>query len=283
LSCSPWLVRHGEDLRRTGRPSFRLFCFPYAGGSARIYAGWSAQFGDDVDVVAIQPPGRLGRMHEPAFTDMASLASALEDELLPLLDLPFAMFGYSLGSRVAYAVCRRLQDEHDKAPELLVAAASVAPHRVARGRTIHALPDDDFLTRLSTLNGTPREILDNRELMEILLPSLRADFRIADTYSPDPRRLRAPLAVLAGLEDPEVSYPDLLAWRELTDTFIGVDYLAGDHFFINQNAAIVIEKVRRLLDAPLRRMRADKGRADAFSSGAGACGLRTPQLTDSSP
>lgn len=282
MSCSPWLVRHGVDVRQTRRPSLRLFCFPYAGGSARIYAGWSAEFGEDVDVVAVQPPGRLGRMDEPAFTDMASMVAALKTELLPMLDVPFVMFGYSLGSRVAYELCRQLQDEHGKSPELLIAAASVAPHRVARGRAIHALPDDAFLSRLATLNGTPREILDNRELMEILLPALRADFRIADTYHTEARRLRAPVAALAGLDDPEVSYPDLLAWRELTDRFIGVDYLAGDHFFINQTPGVVIERVRRLLVDILRRAEADVGTAGDFPQGTTLRGDRNPFIKDSS-
>jgi medium-chain acyl-[acyl-carrier-protein] hydrolase len=244
LITNPWFIRYG----RTECPTLRLFCFAYAGGNAGVFATWAKRLPENVELVALQLPGRLSRLREPAYTDMAPLVAALKPAVLPLLDRPYAMFGYSLGSRIAYELTRQLQDSHHVLPGLLVAAASRAPHLPSRTPPIHHLPDEVFLAKLASLNGTPREVLGNEQLMHFLLPTLKADFRVADTYRPAPTKLECPLAVLAGLGDAEVNYPELLAWRELTRTFVGIDYFAGDHFFINQCSDQVIGKVSRLLD-----------------------------------
>ncbi len=201
----------------------------------------------NVDIIAVQLPGRATRLREPAHTDMTRLVAELKSEVLPLLDIPYVTFGYSLGSRIAFELVRQLQNTGGPEPRLFIAAASRAPHLPSRMLPTYHLPDDLFLAKLAALNGTPREVLENSQIMQLLLPTLKADFRVADTYQPPGTVLGCPLAVLAGLDDREVNYPDLLAWRELTLQFVGLDYLAGDHFFINQCGTLLADKVSQLL------------------------------------
>lgn len=243
MSSSPWFIRHSHNRC----PTVRLFCFPYAGGNASTYATWAKQLPDSVDVVAVQLPGRATRLREPAHTDMAHLVSELKADILPLLDVPYVTFGYSLGSRIAFELVRQLQNLGAPLPQVFIAAAGRAPHLPSRTPPTYDLPDAIFLAKLAALNGTPREVLENRQMMELLLPSLKADFRVADTYQPERTELKCPLAVLAGLGDREVNYPELLAWRELTPQFVGLDYLAGDHFFINQCGELVVDRVHQLI------------------------------------
>jgi medium-chain acyl-[acyl-carrier-protein] hydrolase len=219
----------------------RLFCFPYAGGGASVFRDWAGRLPGHVETCPVQLPGRETRFREPAFTRVAPLVETLAKSLRPKLDQPFAFFGHSLGALVAFELSRRLQRDHGLQPTRLFVSGCGAPQTRASQTAIHALPLAEFREELQRLNGTPAAILDNDELMELLLPTLRADFSLCETYTYiDGPPLTCPITVLGGLSDDTVSRQDLDAWCEQTTGPFRLLLLPGDHFFLNSARPLLI-------------------------------------------
>jgi len=210
----------------------RLFCFPFAGGAASAFQRWARPGLEDVDVLAVQYPGREGRMREPAYRRVPELVQALGPLLRPLLDRPFAFLGYSLGTYVSLELAHWLQAEGAPAPLGLMLAAGPPPHQRQR-RKIYTLGEEDFIVELKRYGGTPPEVFENRDLMDLLLPLLRADFEMADEYrrAPEPR-LSLPFSVWGGAEDTSPLPQALEGWRDYTTASIELQVLPGGHFFL---------------------------------------------------
>lgn len=228
---------------RKPRPQarLRLFCFPYAGGGALIFRTWADGLPADVEVCPVQLPGRGTRLMEPLFTQLSPLIQALAQALLPLLDKPFAFFGHSLGALVSFELARQLRRQYGVQPVRLFVSASRAPQLPHRGLPIHTRSEGDFLAELRHLNGTPREVLDHEELMQISLPVLRADFAVYETYVyPTEPPLNYPISAFGGLRDRTVSQSDLEAWREQTSVSFSLQMFPGDHFFLNTTQPLLL-------------------------------------------
>jgi medium-chain acyl-[acyl-carrier-protein] hydrolase len=219
----------------------RLFCFPYAGGGASIYNTWSAALPPTVELVSVQPPGRERRILEKPVHDISRLVEALEPEMRPLLDKPFVLMGYSMGTRIALALTQRWQARGEPLPLGLMVAAGGAPHvqRMSRGN----LNDKDFIELLRAYEGTPAELFAHKELMEMVLPTLRADFALADSVLPA-TPVRVPIVAYGGLEDSHVSIADLERWRELTTGEFRARHFAGKHFFLRTERVPLLEALR---------------------------------------
>ena len=234
----------------SNRPAARLclVCFPYAGGSATIFRPWAAALGPDVDVWAMAPPGRATRMREPAVGRMAPIASAVASELELLMDRPLAFFGHSLGALVAFEVARELRRRGRRGPVHLFVSAARAPHQQLFDEPIHALPDDAFMEKIRGLNGTPAVVLDNRELMELLLPALRADFAVGETYSYaiEPP-LALPISAFGAHGDEHVAVDQLEGWYRHTRSSFALRMFEGDHFFLHTAQDALLERVGREL------------------------------------
>jgi medium-chain acyl-[acyl-carrier-protein] hydrolase len=213
----------------------RLFCFPYAGAGALIFHKWSDALRRDIEVCPIQLPGRGTRLTEPPFTKLPGLVEALARVLVPLLDKPFAFFGHSLGALIGFELARQIRRQHGLHPVRLFVSAGRAPQIPHRAPPIHTLPDNEFLAELRRLNGTPRELLDHEELMEVMLPIVRADFALYETYlySAEPP-LTCPISAFGGLQDRKVSASDLEAWRSQTSASFSLRMFPGDHFFLKE-------------------------------------------------
>lgn len=236
LSTSAAAFDSWISFRKPGRTSrLRLFCFPYAGAGALIFRTWSDCLPADVDVCPIQLPGRGARLVERPFTRLPPLIEALAQYLAPLLDKPFAFFGHSLGTLVSFELARRIRTQYGLHPVRLFVSAGRAPQIPFRDRSIHTLPDKEFLAELRRLNGTPRELLDHQELMEVMLPLLRADFALYETYaySIEPP-LNCPISAFGGLQDHRVNNSDLDAWRAQTNVSFSLRMFPGDHLFLKQ-------------------------------------------------
>lgn len=212
----------------------RLFCFPYAGGGASIYRPWSERLPPTIEVCSIQLPGRGARLMEKPFSRISPLVAALGPALLPLLDKPFAFFGHSMGALISFELARLLQKKGGPQPLHLFVSGAAAPHLPPREVALYNLPEPELIKALRSLNGTPKELLESEELMQLMLPTLRADFAICDTYTyKNGAALRCPITVCGGTRDRKLSRSDLQAWRSETDASFSVQMFPGDHFFLH--------------------------------------------------
>lgn len=185
---------------------------------------------------------------EPPFTQLTPLVEAVTVALLPYLDQPFAFFGHSMGALVSFEVARLLRKNYQLSPVQLFVSGRRAPQLPNSESPIHALPEAEFLEELRRLNGTPEEVLANAELMEILLPVLRADFAVLETYgySAEPP-LECPITAFGGLQDTEVSCDHLEAWRNQTSAAFSLQMFPGDHFFLHSAQALLLQSLARQL------------------------------------
>jgi medium-chain acyl-[acyl-carrier-protein] hydrolase len=230
------------------RARLRLFCFPYAGTGAAIFRTWSGGLPADIEVCPIQFPGRATRPTETPFNRLSSLVQALGPALVPLLDKPFAFFGHSLGALVAFELARRLRSQSDVQPVRLFVSAARAPQIPLRHRPIHALPEAEFLLELRRLNGIPGKVLEHAELMQLMLPMLRADFSVFETYvhSTEPP-LNCAISSFGGLQDHRVTCGDLESWRDQTSAFFSLRMFPGDHFFMNTTRPLLLQVLAKEL------------------------------------
>lgn len=242
---NPWLAPH----RAEQQARLRLFCFPYAGGSASIYGRWPQSLPTFLDVCAVQLPGRGGRLREKPFSNLTDLVPAAAEGLLPYMDRPFAFFGHSMGALVAFELARHLRKTGvERMPAQLFLSGCRAPQLVSTNDIISNLPDQEFIAEIRRLNGTPAEVLDNPELMQLLLPLLRADCAITETYSyQDEPPLDCPLTIFGGAEDEDVRSESLSAWRGHTAAAFSLRILPGDHFFLHTSQATLLETIAREL------------------------------------
>ncbi|MBW3569481.1 MAG: putative thioesterase [Gemmatimonadetes bacterium] len=237
---------------RNPNARLRLFCFPYAGGGATIFSTWPRALPPEVEVVAVQPPGREARIAEPPYGDLAQLVEAMHPQLLPHLDRPFAFYGHSNGGLMAFELARTLRRTGGPMPRHLFVGGRPAPQLQLEEEMIHALPHDEFLAALRRFAGTPEEILQNAEIMELIEPVVRADFSLGETYRwvPEPP-LDLPISAYGGERDEEVTPEQVEAWREQTTRDFNFRMFPGDHFFINGDRALVLQEITRELRALL--------------------------------
>jgi surfactin synthase thioesterase subunit len=232
-------------------PKLRLLCLPYAGGSAATYMPWIESFCEEIELVLFQPAGRSYRLSAPPHDDMTSLVDELFDHASYITHAPYVVFGHSLGSRVAYELVCRFQSSGLSLPRYFIASGSRAPHLPNKRASICNLPHKAFIGELEKLSGTPKEILTNPELLELLLPALRADFRIAETYQAEPVTIKTPILVLHGKYDNDIEHNQAAAWSELSQAESTIENIPGNHFFINHHRSMVIDKVKSVLNKVL--------------------------------
>ena len=212
-----------------------MFCFPYAGGSATLYRDWPAHLPSDVELVGVQLPGRAFRLREPAFTDMTKLLDALEELLEPFLDqVPFVFWGHSMGALVSFELMRRFQKRGCTLPRMMILSARRAPHLPYDPLNVPAMSDDEFIEELRRLGGTPDEIINNQRLMNLVLPSLRADFEMLYRWSfTEGETFSIPLKVAGGTRDKPIPKSDLEAWARYTSADFSTKMFEGDHFYLH--------------------------------------------------
>ena len=237
-------------LRRIARPRLRLFCFPYAGGSASAYARWPERLPPGIDVRPVQLPGRWNRLREAPLTRFDDVTRALGEELPPYLDCPFALFGHSMGALLAFEIARDLRRRGLPQPIHLFVSGHRAPHIPDPDLPGADLSDEAFIERLRELNGTPREVIDRPDVMDLLLPTIRADFSVCRTYThvPEPP-LDCPLTVFGGVDDDETADGQLDAWREHATGRWMLYTFPGDHFFIHSAEAVLLKALSASLAA----------------------------------
>ncbi|BFP56980.1 alpha/beta fold hydrolase [Streptomyces griseus] len=226
-------ARWFRRFRTTESAASRLVCFPHAGGSASFYFPFARALAPDIEVLAAQYPGRQDRRREPGIDDVGVLADGAAAALLPLLDdRPTALFGHSMGATVGYEVARRLERAGAR-PELLFASGRRAPCR-HRPESVHLHDDEGLANHIRRLGGTDGELLSDPDLLRMILPGVRVDYRAIETYRHRPgTELSCSIAVLTGSDDPVVSIDEAVDWSRHTTRGHTLDVFPGGHFFLN--------------------------------------------------
>lgn len=209
----------------------RLVCFPHAGGSASFYHPVSAALSPGVDVLAVQYPGRQDRRHEPAIDDIGLLADRIAEALGAWTDRPLTFFGHSMGALVAFEVARRLERDGD-GPVRLFASGRRAPSAY-RDEQVHRRDDDGIVAELRALSGTDSRVLDDEEMLRMVLPALRSDYKAVETYRSEPGAVvRCPVTVLVGDDDPKTSLAEARSWDAHTAGACDLQVFPGGHFYL---------------------------------------------------
>ena len=231
LTANGW-VQYGER-RPTAR--IRLFCFPYAGGGASIFRTWHESFPPEVEVCPVQFPGREGRLLDAPLSDLHALVDCMATALSPFLDVPYAFFGHSMGALIGFEFARYLRrGSYNLLPFHLFFSGKRAPQLSDLDPPTSHLPEPEFIEELRRLKGTPESVLQNMELLRLLSPLLRADFRLCETYLyKEEARLDVPITALGGLYDTEVTRQMVAAWREQAGSTFKLRFFEGDHFFLH--------------------------------------------------
>ncbi|MGB1009785.1 MAG: thioesterase II family protein [Thiolinea sp.] len=244
-SDNPWLTNF--NLKPHNR--IRLFALPYSGAGAGMYFSWSKHFhANGIDLIAIQPPGREQRIHEKPITHLPDLVGEILNSIYPLTDQDFAFFGHSLGGLIAFELTQKLIKEGKKIPKHLFVSAFRSPDIPNPNPELHQLNDSVFLKKIAEYGGTPDTILKNNELMALLLPILRADFKLLETYRYQPTKpMSCPITLFNGEKDAIVKPVHMSNWRHHTNTRFRKVVFPGNHFFINDNRKEIISEITNQL------------------------------------
>ncbi|MFI6685872.1 thioesterase II family protein [Streptomyces sp. NPDC050485] len=242
-TTSSWLVTH----RRNPSADRRIVCFPHAGGSASFFRPWAQHLGPDVELQAVQYPGRENRLAEPLTASMRELAAGAAEAISADPGRETILFGHSMGAAVAYETLRLLE--------------SAGTARVTRlcvsGRELSGFPepvdagprgDDDLMTTMADLGGTRSAVLDDPDLRAMVLDIIRNDYHLIDTYRPDPEAapVSAEVVALTGDQDPQVDVARVGAWQSVTTGPFSLRVFPGGHFYLTSH-------VRSLLDVATAR------------------------------
>ena len=236
-----------QSRRLNPRASVRLLCFPHAGGSEATYNDWQEGFSNEIEVCPVQLPGRGARMNELPFTDLRRLVEAAAIGLIGQMDKPFAIFGHSMGAVIGFELARQLRREYGIQPIHLFISARCSPQSLL-GRIIPRVTDSDLAAVLERGEGTPREVIENPELMELLIPVLRADFAIGQpgVLASEPP-LDCPITAFGGLEDSTTGRACLEGWRDHTRARFTLRMVPGGHFFLRGARLLILSAIAREL------------------------------------
>ncbi len=249
MNTNNWL----KFYRPRPQARLRLFCFPHAGGGASAYRLWSNALPPEIDVCPVQFPGRENRVMDPPLGDIDVMLDSLTTALMPSLDLPFAFFGHSFGALISFELIRHLRREYGIHPAHYFVSGYQAPPITNKLPPISHLPDDEFIDGLRELDSTPEAVFEHEELMELVLPALRADFEIYEKYEYSLEEpFECPISAFGGRKDPLVLKEDLESWRRHTKSLFSVRMFPGDHFFLhNSDRAPFLEAISEDLKRPL--------------------------------
>lgn len=232
----------------------QLICLPHAGGSAPFYRPVAQALSPQIDVLAVQYPGRQDRRHEPMLATIEELADGVSSAVRKAVNRPYALFGHSMGATLAFEVARRLEEAGSR-PLRIFASGRRAPS-TRRDEQVHKRDDDGLIEELRSLSGTDQQIFGDEELLRMVLPAIRNDYRAAETYTCEPGvRVQAPVTALVGEADQKASRDEVEAWRDHTEGEFDLRTYPGGHFYLLDHAADVLRVIGDRLGEPSAALR----------------------------
>lgn len=226
----------------------RLYCIPYAGGSATVFYKFRRFIDKDIEICPIELAGRGRRIKEPLYENLDEAANDIYQYVKDKIDgTPFAIFGHSLGGLLSYIVSIKLQQENIK-PEHLFISACRAPDFLNKGIALHTLPDEEFMHEILVMGGTDKTVFDNPELSKFFIKILKSDFRIIENfrYNGEGEKVKTDLTVFCGNED-KIPQSEIIAWQQFASSKFSSYIFSGDHFFINS----VTDEICKVLNREL--------------------------------
>jgi medium-chain acyl-[acyl-carrier-protein] hydrolase len=231
--------------RPVRQATLRLFCFPYAGGGVATFRSWADYLPPNVEVQAAELPGREAQLRLPGLVRVEKLVRAIGDAIEDYLDKPLAFFGHSMGGLVSFEVARLLRRKRGIEPLIMFVSGRRAPQLPLEPVT-YDLPEDEFIQELRRMGGTPEEVLTHPELLRLLMPTLRSDFELCQTYSyKSESPLSCQITAFGGLNDEFVPREDLEQWREQTTGPFQLRMFPGDHFFLHSSQSLLLRILSR--------------------------------------
>lgn len=228
----------------------RLFLFPYAGAGVSSFYQWASPLAQELELVVVHLPGREARIDTPLLTDCHAVCSEIAQQMPS--DLPFALFGHSLGALLAYEVCRQLRALDRLLPQVLLLSGRSAAHLPMRTAPYHDLPGDAFFARLGELGGLPEGLLEFPDLVRYVEPIIRADLQINDTYTHHQQApLDLPIVAFGGENDHSFPLQDVERWQELSARKGALHSFTGGHFFIHEHRQQILDLLLHYAKIPL--------------------------------
>jgi medium-chain acyl-[acyl-carrier-protein] hydrolase len=241
----------GWVIRPRPRPhaTMRLLCVPWAGGGASSYSPWADLLPDHVELCAIQLPGRENRLRDTPYVRLSDLIHELSGAIAPEISTAYALFGYSLGGLIAFELARHLTDMGKSPAHLFVAACGSPDFRRLRP-PMHRMSDDALLAALRRYDGLPDWVMTEPELLRLVLPTLRADLEMFETYE-YARSLPLPCAITAfgGMSDRSVLPMEIAGWERQTSVRFDMRLFSGHHFFIGPHRIPLLQTIVATLGA----------------------------------
>jgi len=249
---NPWLICY----QKKPAAVLRMFCFHYAGGSASAYRDWANKLPTNVELIGIQLPGREGRYHETYITYFRQLVTCLVEATRPVLDKPYVVFGHSMGSLIGFEWIRELKQVGLRAPHLFFAAGRQAPQFADDDPFISALPEPEFIEELlKDYAETLANVLEHKELREVFIPQLRADFALCEDYRYLERvKLDCPIVAYAGEGEHKITEQKLSGWKDHTSMSFKSRRFSGGHFFVHGAEDVLLADIRQELGRVLSAM-----------------------------
>lgn len=243
-STALWLRHCNPDIPAARRHVVGL---PYAGGAANGYATWPRYLPADVAVYGVQYPGRQDRFGEQPPVSIEHMAADIADAAAPLCGGPLVVVGHSMGAYVAYELVVELEHRYGPVVDLLVVSGVTSPHRKCPGE-IHTLADADFAAVVARDNATFAELLADPDLIDVLLPMIRDDYRLFEIYGrATPVPVRAWILAMGGTEDPDVDADGLATWAEVAGAGFDLAMFSGDHFYLVDDEPTVVAAIASAL------------------------------------
>lgn len=239
-------MRCFKTIQSNHKNNTSLFCFPYAGGGASVFSSWKGKLPSRLNIYSFQAPGKEDRISELPHNDLSTIVAEAADAIIAHNNKSIMLFGHSLGALIVYELVKKIELSGQNV-SLAIVSGRNPPQKLSKMKPIAHLPDKEFISEVEQLDGTPNGVFEHPELLEIFLPILKADFKIAENYcNTQPKRIQSSLFVLSGKQDPWIDAKDLELWKHVTDGACEIKLFDGDHFFLRDQDPKLFEYLSRI-------------------------------------